>query len=102
MTGYLSAPEQDVVRTVWRTLPSPTRATVAARATELLGRPVGPDAARRYRPGDLHSRAGVAMPRPEPARPRPSLPYPSPLADLILEARAVRRRLGLGRREVAT
>jgi hypothetical protein len=103
MSGLLTRPEQDLVRAVWRALPGANRASVAARATRLLGRPVSQDTVRRYRPEELaRSRtireAGVSVPRSARPRRRPTLSYPSPLADLILESRAVRRRLGLGRK----
>lgn len=88
---------------LWRADPATTRATIADRATRLLGRRVTEDQAKKCRPPDLVERrsgrprhADSDAPPPEP-RARRGLPYPTPLEALILEARAVRRRLGIGR-----
>jgi hypothetical protein len=75
---------------LWRAHPTATRTRIAELATAALGRPVSETAARDHRP---------APPRPR-ARTR-TLPYVSPLDALILEAQAVRRRLGIARKGVA-
>jgi hypothetical protein len=110
--GETLAPDQRraIVR-LWREHPKATQAILAALAVAALGRPVSPSVAGKLKPRELcrvaggrpaSHKAAVAQGRglETSARPRPRMDRgDSPLQFLIDEDRAVRRRLGIGRKE---
>jgi hypothetical protein len=111
MRGETLAPDQRraIVR-LWHAHPRATQATLAALAVAALGRPVSPSVAGKLKPRELCRGAGgrpasnegaIAQGRglETSARPRPRVDRgDSPLQSLIDEDRAVRRRLGIGRK----